>query len=126
MTFFLAIFTFARFMSLQFLQEFIAIDMRTDFYQKFMENDIHFFEQYKSGELVSRLSSDVSKAKSAISNNLTYMIRSMVIIGSTFVVLFTINQKLTWLVALIVPFYLIITAVYSSKKKILVRETQDV
>ena len=54
------------------------------------------------------------------------MIRSLVIIASTFVVLFTINQKLTWLVALIVPFYLLITAVYSSKKKILVRETQDV
>lgn len=126
LTIFLAIFTFTRFLSLQFLQEFLAMDMRNDFYKRFMENDMHFFEQYKSGELVSRLSSDVGKAKSAISNNLTYMLRSIVIIFSSIFVLFTINGKLTCLVLLIVPFYLMITVFYSRRSKVLVKERQDV
>jgi len=43
MTILLAFFTFARFLSLQFLQEFLAMDMRTDFYTKFITNDMYFF-----------------------------------------------------------------------------------
>jgi len=126
MTFFLAIATFTRFLSLQFLQEFLAMDMRNDFYQKFIENDLYFFEQYKSGELVSRLSSDVNQAKSAISNNLTFFIRNFVVISASIFVLFAINAKLTLLVLLIVPFYLAITMFYSKRNKVLVREYQDV
>ena len=100
--------------------------MRNDFYKKFMENDLYFFKQYKTGELVSRLTSDVNQAKSAISNNLTFMIRNLVVISASIFVLFAINVKLTFLVLLIVPFYLTITIFYSRRNKILVREYQDV
>ena len=91
-----------------------------------MENDMYFFEQYKSGELVSRLSSDVNQAKSAISNNLIYMIRSMIVIVSSIVILFMTNVKLTGLILLLVPVYLIITVQYSRRVKILVKRYQDV
>lgn len=102
------------------------MDMRNDFYRKFIENDMYFFEQYKSGELVSRLSSDVNQAKSAVSNNLTYMIRSVVIIVSNIIILFTISWVLTLLVMILVPLYSMITLQYSKRNKILVREYQDV
>ena len=126
MTFFLSIATYTRFLSLQFLQELLAIDMRNDFYKRFMSFDMCFFEQYKSGELVSRLTSDVKQAKTAISQNLTFFIKNMVVIAASMCVLFSINTKLTLLVLLIVPFYLIITVYYSRHKKILTREYQDV
>ena len=54
------------------------------------------------------------------------MLRSIVIIFSSIFVLFTINGKLTCLVLLIVPFYLMITVFYSRRSKILVKERQDV
>jgi ABC-type multidrug transport system fused ATPase/permease subunit len=97
------------------------MDMRNDFYRKFIENDIYFFEQYKTGELVSRLSSDVNQAKSAVSNNLTYMIRSVVIIISNIIILFTISWVLTFLVMILVPLYSFITLQYSKRNKVLVR-----
>jgi ABC-type multidrug transport system fused ATPase/permease subunit len=122
----LAVFTFLRFLSLQFLQEFLAMDMRNDFYRRFMSNDLYFFEQYKSGELVSRLSSDVNQAKSAVSNNLTYLIRSVVIICSNIIILFTISWKLTCLVMMLVPIYSVITLQYSKRNKVLVKQYQDV
>ena len=40
-------------------------------------------------------------------------------------VLFTINVKLTFLVLLIVPIYFMVTAYYSKRSKVLVRERQD-
>jgi ABC-type multidrug transport system fused ATPase/permease subunit len=87
---------------------------------------MYFFEQYKSGELVSRLSSDVNQAKSAISNNLTYMIRNIVLIVSNIIILFTINLTLTFFVMILVPMYAFITLQYSKRNKVLVREYQDV
>ena len=102
------------------------MDMRTDFYSKFISNDMYFFEQHKSGELLSRLSSDVNQAKSAVSNNLTYMIRNIVIIISNIIILFTLSWKLTLLIMLLVPIYSIITRQYTKRSKVLVKEYQDV
>lgn len=111
---------------MQFLQEFLALDMKNDIFSRFIKNDMYFFEQYKSGDLVSRLSSDVNQAKSAVSNNLTYLIRNIVIIFSNVIILFTISWKLTLLVMLLIPIYAIITRQYSKRNKVLVKEHQDV
>jgi ABC-type multidrug transport system fused ATPase/permease subunit len=100
--------------------------MRNDFYRKFIENDLHFFEIYKSGELVSRLKSDVGQAKSAISNNLTYLIRNLVIIFSNIIILFTLSVTLTFIILILVPIYSFISLQYSKRSKLLVREYQDV
>lgn len=102
------------------------MDMRNDFYRRFIKNDMYFFEQYKSGELVSRLSSDVNQAKQAISNNLTFMVRHAVIIVSNFIILCTINLKLACLIMLLIPVYSLVTYHYSKRSKILVRAHQDV
>jgi ABC-type multidrug transport system fused ATPase/permease subunit len=102
------------------------MDMKNDFFSKFIKNDLYFFEQYKSGELVSRLSSDVNQAKSAVSNNLTFLIRHTFGIITNLVILFALNWKLAFLVILIVPLYSFITLQYSKRNKILVRESQDV
>ena len=55
----LAMFNFIRFVTVELLQEFVMIDMKLDVYSKFLKKDMSFFESFKSGELVSRLSSDL-------------------------------------------------------------------
>lgn len=75
---------------------------------------------------MSRLSSDVNQAKSAVSNNLTYMIRNVVIILSNIIILFTISWVLTFLVMILVPLYSMVTLQYSKRNKVLVRQYQDV
>ena len=115
-----------RFVSMQYLQELVAMDMRNDFYKKFIKNDMYFFEKYKSGELVSRLSSDVNQAKSAICNSLSYMINSIIIIVGSLIVLFFISSKLACFILGIVPIYLVVSNYYSNRRRVLVKEYQDV
>jgi len=100
--------------------------MREDFYTHFIRNDMYFFEQYKSGELVSRLSSDINQAKSAVSNNVAFLIRNLIIVFSNIIILFTISWELTFFVMLLVPVYSIATLQYSKRSKILVKQAQDV
>lgn len=104
----------------------MAVDMRNDFYKRFILNDLYFFEQHKSGDLVSRLSSDVSQAKSAVSNNVTFLIRNVTVVLSTIVVLFTISWRLGFIIFLIVPLYSLMTLQYSKYNKVLVKKYQDV
>lgn len=76
--------------------------------------------------MVSRLGSDVNQAKSAISNNLTFLIRNIVTIVGNIVVLLVISWKLTLYVLLIIPVYGVITTIYNRNNKALVREYQDI
>ena len=87
---------------------------------------MNFFEIYKTGELISRLGNDVNQAKSAISNNLTFLIRNVINIVGSIVILFIMSWKLTLIVLTIVPIYAFVTMQYTRKAKILVRQKQDV
>lgn len=100
--------------------------MRMDIYERFIKNDMYFFEQYKSGEFVSRLGNDINQAKSAVSNNLTFLTRNIVTIIGNIIFLFVMSWKLTLSVMTILPFYLAVTIYYSKRYKPLVKEYQDV
>ena len=100
--------------------------MKMSIYSKFIKNDMYFFEQYKSGEFVSRLGTDINQAKSAISNNLTFLIRNFVTIISNIVILFVMSWKLTLAMMAILPFYIAVTIYYNRVYKPLNVEYQDV
>ena len=75
---------------------------------------------------MSRLGNDINQAKSAVSNNLSYLIKSVVTIVANIVFLFVMSWKLTLSVMLILPFYTAVTIYYSKRFKPLVKEYSDV
>lgn len=100
--------------------------MKMDIYSTFIKNDMYFFEQYKSGEFSSRLGNDINQAKSAVSNNLTFLTRNFVTIISNIIFLFVMSWKLTLAVMTILPFFLAVTIYYTKRFKPLVKQYQDV
>ena len=122
----LGIFTFLRYSSLQLFQENLSIDLKSDIYSRFIQNDVNFFQLYKSGELISRLSNDISQAKSAISNNLTFAMRNIVTIIATIFIMLLMSWRLTTIVLLLVPIYVFVSLQYSRKAKVLIRKRQDI
>ena len=85
-----------------------------------------FFESYKSGEFVSRLGSDISLAKSAITNNLNGLLKSIVTTVGNLVMLVWISWKLSIAILLMVPIYVIVSGYYTKKSKVLTREYRDI
>lgn len=81
---------------------------------------------YKTGELVSRLGNDINQAKSAISNNLTFLVRNVITIIGSIVILFMMSWRLTLVVLTIVPLYAFTTLQYTRKAKELGRKKQDI
>ena len=57
--------------SLNLLGEKIMLTIRTELYDKFLYKDTEFFDVNKSGELMSRITSDTALLQSAASDNLS-------------------------------------------------------
>lgn len=91
-----------------------------------MKFDLHFFEKHKTGELMSRLTSDINQAKSAISNNLTFLIRNILTVIGNIIILVLMSWKLSLCVLLLVPIYIVFGVQYTKKSKVLVRKRQDI
>lgn len=122
----LSISTYIRVIVTDLLQERISVSLRVDVFNSFIRNDMYFFEQYKTGELNSRLGSDINQAKAAVSNNITFLLRNLLtIIGNIFVLMF-MSWRLSMLVLVIVPIYGFVTVVHNRKTKELTRHIQDI
>ena len=87
---------------------------------------MNFFELGQSNALVSRITNDVNQAKSAISNNLTFMLRNVVTILGSLIVLLIMSWKLTMFLIAMIPIYVYINMAYASKAKKLVKDRQDI
>ncbi len=74
---------------------------------------------------MSRLNNDIGQAKSAISNNLTFMIRNFLTIIGNLIVLFIMSWKLTLCILVLIPIYVFVALQYTKKAKALVRKRQD-
>lgn len=73
-----AVFSFVRGISFNLLGERVILDLRTDLFKNFLSKDIAFYDKNKSGELMSRISSDTATVQSAASDSLSMLIRNFI------------------------------------------------
>lgn len=69
----------------------ISHDIRYDLFYTLLRKDIGFFDENKTGELLSRMSSDTQVVQNALSINISMCIRSIITIVGTLVVTFSIS-----------------------------------
>jgi ABC-type multidrug transport system fused ATPase/permease subunit len=77
------------------LSERIARNLRKDFYGQVVDKDIAFFDTNRTGELVSRLNSDVQVIQDTLGTNISMFIRGSLFILITIVIMLTISPLLT-------------------------------
>jgi len=90
-------------------------DLRKTLYQKIITLPITFFEENKSGDLISRISADVSKLYSVFSITLIEFFRQIInlIVGIGFLVV--VAPRLSGVMLLTIPF-VVLTALFFAKK----------
>jgi ABC-type multidrug transport system fused ATPase/permease subunit len=95
----------------------IICDLRSELFQNIMSKDIEFFEQRKSGEILSRMSSDTTMVQSASNNKISHTVKNTVTLLVSFYLLFTISFKLTISFVIILPFTIAAINKYSRHLK---------
>ncbi|MDB9786676.1 ABC transporter transmembrane domain-containing protein [Bacteriovoracaceae bacterium] len=99
--------------------------LRTRLFKKIVTQEMEFFDQQKTGELLGRLSSDTAIIQNALSVNISMLVRSFVQAGGAFVMLFITSAKLASFILILVPPIVFIAAHFGKKVKSISKTTQD-
>jgi ATP-binding cassette, subfamily B, bacterial len=83
----------------------VVFDLRTELYRRLRRQGMRFFTDARAGELVSRLSSDVSGVEDVVTSTASQSLQNVFIVISTLIVMFLMNWRLTLASLAILPFF---------------------
>jgi subfamily B ATP-binding cassette protein MsbA len=111
--------------SLSFIGERIVTDIRSQVYTRLHTLSLRFFADRRVGELISRLSSDVTLVRTALTTNIaTVLGQSVTFIGSI-VLMLILNYRLTLFILLLAPIVVASGAYFGRRLRRLSTEVQD-
>lgn len=94
------------------ISERIAKQLRYDLFYFLINKDVSFFDEIKTGEILSRISSDTEVVQNGLSTNISMFMRSLLFIIATITILCIISVKLTLVTLVgIIPIALIAVCV---------------
>ena len=120
----LAVGTFSRFYLMSWLGERVSADIRKAVFNRIVTLHPSYFEENRSGELMSRLTTDTALLQSIIGSSFSMSLRSLFMLIGGLVMLFVTNLKLSLVVIVAVPFILIPMLVYGRKVRALAETSQ--
>lgn len=88
--------------------------MRGDLFKSIMQQEIAFFDETKTGEIVSRLTSDCQTMSSTVSTNVNVFMRNGVMLIGSMIFMVTISWRLTFVTFICVPLAGFITKTYGA------------
>jgi subfamily B ATP-binding cassette protein MsbA len=110
-----AIFTSVQSYLLSYIGEHIVFDLRTSLYTQLQKLSLSFYSSRRVGDIVSRLSSDVTQMRTMLTNSLTgFLSQVLALIGSIVIVL-TMNTRLTLFILALIPLLIVVAGVFGSR-----------
>lgn len=120
----LAVGTFSRFYLMSWLGERVSADIRKAVFNRIVTLHPSYFEENRSGELMSRLTTDTALLQSIIGSSFSMSLRSFFMLIGGLVMLLVTNLKLSLVVIVAVPFILIPMLIYGRKVRALAETSQ--
>ncbi len=117
--------TFVRFYLVSWLGERVSADIRKAVFSHIVTLHPGFFETNRSGEIVSRITTDTTLLQTIIGSSLSMALRSSLTAVGGLVMLFVTNVKLMLIVVIAVPLVLLPLLLFGKKVKRLSRDSQD-
>ena len=98
-----AVFSFVHRYTLAFVGERAIADLRVAIYRHLQSLSFDFFADRRTGEIVSRLTSDVTQVQSAVTDNVIELLKQIVTLIGASALLFYLNWQLTLLILVGIP-----------------------
>ena len=121
----LAAATFARFYLVSWLGERVVARVRSAVYDRVIGLSPAYFEVTKTGEILSRLTTDTTLIQSVVGSSASVALRNVLLLIGGTVLLFITSPKLALLTFLIVPIVILPIIVFGRQVRRLSRESQD-
>ncbi len=105
--------------------EAVTLNIRMDVYRHIQSLGLSFFATRRTGELISRLASDISVVRVAIVNNLASLLSNVLTLVGAVVLIVATNWRLTLVVLIVFPIATLIARFYSRSLRPLSTQVQD-
>jgi len=103
----------------------VVTRLRKDLYRAILDQEVAFFDERRTGELTSRLSSDTAVLQSAVSANVSMGLRHLVTAAGAVGFLFFTSARLALVMLAVVPAVAVGAVIYGRRVRKLAREVQD-
>ena len=120
-----ALFTFGQSYMLNVIGERIIVDLRLTLYRHLQRLSLDFFANHRVGELISRISSDVTQVRAVLTSNITQLLSSLVSLIGSVTILFLLNQRLVGFVLALTLGIVVIAATFGRMLQRMSTHVQD-
>jgi len=121
----MAVGTFLRFYFVSWLGERVSADIRLKVFDHLLTLHPHYFEENRSGEIMSRLTTDTTLLQTVIGSSASMALRSFLTFIGGLILLLVTNLKLSLMVLLGVPLVLVPIMLFGRRVRSLSRKSQD-
>ncbi|MBT8346833.1 MAG: ABC transporter ATP-binding protein/permease [Desulfofustis sp.] len=105
--------------------ESLIADLRNGLYHHMSQMSLRFFTHSKTGELMSRLNTDVVGAQRAVTGTFINIVTNFVSVAATLIIMFSLEWRLTLLSIAIVPFFVAPTRKVGQKLRLIRRQSME-
>jgi subfamily B ATP-binding cassette protein MsbA len=110
-----AAFSFVQSYLLTYVGERIVYDLRTSLYNHLQQLSLEFYAVRRVGEIVSRLSSDVTQMRTMLTTNITQLLSQVVTLIGAIVIVVTLNANLTLFILALAPVLILVAFVFGRR-----------
>lgn len=103
----------------------IVFDLRTSLYQQLQRLSLDFYARRRVGDVMSRLTSDVTQIRTMLTTNLTSLLSQLLVLIGSIVFLLSMSTSLTLFILALVPILLMVALVFGRKVQGASRQVQD-
>ena len=121
----LAVATYLRAYLVNWLGERVVADLREQIYAHVLRLSPAFFETRRTGEVISRLTTDTTVIQTVMSMGITQALRNLLLLLGGTVLLTVTNPRLTGFILLVVPVVVVPIVVFGRRVRNLSRLAQD-
>jgi len=121
----IAVGTFFRFYLVSWLGERVSADLRSDVFRNLVRLHPGFFEDNRSGEIMSRLTADTTVLQTIIGSSMSMALRSSLTLTGAVIMMLVTNLKLTLIIVATVPAVLLPVLIFGRSVRRLSSSSQD-
>ncbi|MFW5748640.1 MAG: ABC transporter ATP-binding protein [Chloroflexota bacterium] len=111
--------------NLNYIGERIMVDLRLDLYNHLQRMSLGFFVNRRVGELISRISSDVTMMRSVLTNNVNTLLQQSFIMFGSIGLMFVLNARLTLFIIALVPVIVLVSFAFGFYLQRISTQVQD-
>ena len=120
-----AVFYFIRAYLLQFVGERVMVDLRERLFEHLQGLSLSFFNERRTGELVSRLTNDVATVRSVVTSDISTALSQVLTFFGALILIIITDWRLTLFMLALVPLVVVIALIFGRRLRKLSSAVQD-